>query len=94
VSVRFHFDRRKSERLRRNLKRGIGFEEALELFSHPYYQDNRSDLPEQHRAIGWVSELLYTVIFEVREDEEGEFYHLVTLWKATREERALYEENS
>jgi hypothetical protein len=41
-----------------------------------------------------VSELLYTVIFEVREDEEGEFYHLVTLWKATREERALYEENS
>jgi uncharacterized DUF497 family protein len=51
-------------------------------------------LPEQHRAIGWVSERLYTVIFEVREDEEGEFYHLVTLWKATREERALYEENS
>jgi hypothetical protein len=30
--VRFHFDRRKGERLRRNLKR-IGFEEALELFS-------------------------------------------------------------
>jgi hypothetical protein len=37
---------------------------------------------------------LYSVIFEVREDEEGEFYHLVTLWKATREERTLYEENS
>ena len=54
--MRFHFDRRKSERLRGNLKREIGFEEALELFSHPYYQDNRSDLPEQHRAIGWVSE--------------------------------------
>jgi uncharacterized DUF497 family protein len=94
VWVRFHFDRRKSERLRRNLKRGIGLEEALELFSHSYYQDNRSDLPEQHRAIGWVGERLYTVIFEVREDEEGEFYHLVTLWKATREERTLYEENS
>jgi uncharacterized DUF497 family protein len=79
--VQFHFDRRKSERLRGNLKRGIGFEEALELFSHPYYQDNRSDLPEQHRAIGWVDERLFTLIFEVREDEEGEFYHLVTLWK-------------
>jgi uncharacterized DUF497 family protein len=92
--VRFHFDRPKSERLRRNPKRGIGFEEALELFSHSYYQDNRSDLPEQHRAIGWVGELLYTVIFEVREDKEGEFYHLVTLWKATREERTLYEEHS
>jgi uncharacterized DUF497 family protein len=92
--VRFHFDRRKSERLRGNLKRGIGFEEVLELFSRPYYQDNRSDLPEQHRAIGWVGERLYSVIFEVREDQEGEFYHLVTLWKATREERTLYEENS
>jgi uncharacterized DUF497 family protein len=92
--VRLHFDRRKSERLRGNRKRGIGFEETLELFSRPYYQDNRSDLPEQHRAIGWVGDRLYTVIFEVREDGEGEFYHLVTLWKATREERRLYEENS
>jgi uncharacterized DUF497 family protein len=92
--VRFHFDRRKSERLRGNPKRGIGFEEAQELFSRPYYQDNRSDLPEQHRAIGWVGERLYTLIFEVREDEDGEFYHLVTLWRATREERTLYEEHS
>jgi uncharacterized DUF497 family protein len=75
--VRFHFDRRKSERLRGNPR--IGFEEAQRLFSRPYYQDNRSDVPEQHRAIGWVDERLYTLIFEVREDEEGEFYHLVTL---------------
>ena len=92
--MRFHFDRRKSEQLRGNPKRGIGFEEAQELFSRPYYQDNRSHVPEQHRAIGWVDERLYTLIFEVREDEEGEFYHLVTLWKATREEQTLYEENS
>jgi uncharacterized DUF497 family protein len=56
--MRFHFDRRKSERLRRNVKRGIGFEEVLEIFSHPYYQDSRSDLPEQHRAIGWVANTL------------------------------------
>ena len=76
------------------VKRGIGFEEAQELFSRPYYQDNRSDVPEQYRAIGWVDERLYTLIFEVREDEEGEFYHLVTLWRATREERTLYEEHS
>ena len=93
--MRFHFDRRKSERLRCNLKRGIGFEEVLELFSHPYYQDNRSDSPEQHRAIGWVGERLYSVIYEIREDEEGEFYHLATLWNANPlEERTLYEENS
>ena len=49
---------------------------------------------EQSRAIGWVGERLYTVIFEGREDEEGEYYHLVTIWKATKEEEELYEENS
>ena len=92
--MRFHFDRRKSVRLRANPKRGIGFEESREIFFHPYYEDCRADLPEQHRAIGWVGQRLYTVIFEVREDEEGEFYHLITLWKATREERKLYEEHS
>jgi len=90
----FHFDRLKSEQLRKNPKRGIGFEEAQEIFSHPYYLDERSDLPVQHRAIGWVGQKLYSLIFEAREDAEGEFYHLVTLWKATREEHQLYEENS
>jgi len=92
--MRFRTDRRKSARLRANPRRGIGFEEAQELFSRPYYLDQRSDLPEQYRAIGWVGERLYSVIFEVREDEEGEYFHLVTLWKATREEQQLYEENS
>ena len=57
--MRFHFDGRKSERLRANPKRGIGFEEVQEVFSHPYYLDQRSDLPEQYRAIGWVGEQLY-----------------------------------
>jgi hypothetical protein len=33
-------------------------------------------LHEQYRAIGWVGEQLYTVIFEVRVDEEGEY----TIW--------------
>ena len=92
--MRFHFDRRKSERLRANPKRGIGFEEAEEIFSHQYYLDQRSDLPEQYRAIGWVRDQLYAVIFEVREDNEGEYYHLVTLWKATNQEQRLYEEHS
>jgi len=92
--MRFRFDERKSRRLRANPKRSIGFEEAQEVFSHPYYLDQRSDLPEQYRAIGWVSAQLYAVIFEVREDEDGEFYHLVTLWKATPQERRLYEQNT
>jgi uncharacterized DUF497 family protein len=44
--MRFDFDARKSERLRANTKRGIGFEEAQEIFEHPYYLDRRSDMPE------------------------------------------------
>jgi len=92
--MRFHFDVRKSKRLRENPRRGIGFEEAQEIFSRPHYLDHRSDLPEQYRAIGWVGDRLCTLIFEVREDEEGEYYHLVTLWKATQQEQQLYEENS
>ena len=92
--MRFHFDDRKSKSLRRNPQRGIGFEEAREVFFHPYYLDQRSDFPLQHRAIGWVGGRLYSVIFEICEDAEGEFYHLVTLWKATAAERKLYEENT
>jgi uncharacterized DUF497 family protein len=80
--------------LRQNPKRGIGFEEVQEIFSHPYYLDQRSDFPVQCRAIGWVGERLYTLIFEVWEDSGGEYYHLVTLWKATKEEHQLYEEYS
>jgi uncharacterized DUF497 family protein len=50
----FTFDRRKSQQLRKNPKRGIGFEEAQEIFTRPSYLDHRSDLPVQFRAIGWA----------------------------------------
>ena len=92
--MRFRFSNAKSESLRRNPKRGIGFDEAQEVFTRPYYQEQRSDDPEQYRVIGWVKDRLFTVIFEVREDNLGEYCHLVTLWRATREERELYEANS
>lgn len=80
--------------MRANPLRGIGFEEAQEIFAHPYYLDQPSDMPEQFRAIGWVGQRMYSLIFEVREDEEGEFYHLVTLWKSTHEEEELYAEST
>jgi uncharacterized DUF497 family protein len=92
--MRFSFDARKSARLRRNPKRGIGFEEVRELFSRPYLLDQRSDGPEQYLAVGWVGERLFSVVFEVRQDDEGEVLHLVTLWRSTKEEIRLYEENS
>jgi uncharacterized DUF497 family protein len=90
--MRFEFDPHKSKRLRRT--RGIGFEEAQVMFLQPYYLEVRNDLPLQHIAIGWVGQRLYSLVFEVREDEDCEFYHQVTLWKATREERELYEDNA
>ena len=62
--MRFHFDEGKTARLKANPKRRIGFEEVQEVFSHPYYLDQRSDGPEQYRAVGWVREQLYAVIFE------------------------------
>ncbi len=91
--MRFKFDKGKSEQLRKNPKRKIGFEEAQEIWEHPYYEDQRVDDPEQYRAIGWVKGTLYSVIFEIREDEEGEYYHLVTLWKSNSQEEKLYEKN-
>jgi hypothetical protein len=33
------------------------------------------------------------VIFEIRPDEEGEYYRFVTAWKATKEEERSYAEN-
>ena len=72
----------------------IGCDEVQEIWNHYYYVDCRSDDPEQFRAIGWVQDKLYSVIYEDREDEYGEYYHLVTLWKTTRQEEELYEKNS
>jgi uncharacterized protein len=92
--VRFRFSKAKSESLRGNPQRGIGFEEAQEIFYGRHYVDQRTDDPEQYRAIGWRKGHMFTVIFEIREDRDGEYYHLVTLWRSTAQERQLYEENA
>ena len=92
--MRFDFDPRKSQRLRENPRRGIGFEEAQEIFARPYCLDQRSDVPEQYCAIGWVGQRLYSLIVEIRKDGDGEFYHLVTLWKSTAEEEEFYADNT
>jgi len=92
--MRFKFDKAKSERLRKDPRRKIGFEEVKEIWTHYHYVDSRSDDPEQFRSIGWVKGKLFTVIYEVREDKDGEYYHLETLWKSTKQEEKLYEQNS
>lgn len=74
-------------------KHGVSLEEAAEVFDQTYIVDCRSDLPEQFRAIGWSRGQLCAVIFEVRSDAEGEYYHIVTAWKASTQEEQAYAEN-
>lgn len=92
--MRFKYDKEKSKKLKKDHRRKVDFEEIQEIWEHFHYVDCRSDDPEQFRAIGWVKGELYSVIYEVREDDDGEYYHLVTLWKATKQEENLYEKNS
>ena len=92
--MRSKYDRAKSERLMKDPRRKIGFEEVKEIWTHYHYVDCRSDDPEQFRAIGWVRGKLFTVIYEVREYKDGDYYHLVTQWKSTKQEEKLYEQNS
>jgi len=93
--MRFHFDPRKSRRLRENPRRGIGFEEAARDFCPPVLPRSavgRVRTIPRNRMGG--ENVCNSLIFEIREDEEGESYHLITLWKSTREEKELYAENS
>jgi uncharacterized DUF497 family protein len=90
--VRFKFDTTKSNKLKANPKRGIDFVEIQEIWENLYYEDYRSDDPEQFRAIGLVKGKLYSVIYEIRSDAQGEYYHLITLWRSTLQEERLYEE--
>jgi uncharacterized DUF497 family protein len=92
--MRFKYDSRKSNKLKADPRRRIGFSEIQEIWSHPHYVDCRSDDPEQFRAFGWVKGMLYSVIYEIREDDKGEYYHLVTLWRSTKHEERLYEKYS
>ena len=92
--MRIKFDKKKSEQLRNDPRRKIGFEEAQELFDTVFIEDQHIDYPHHWRATGWVQGELYTIVYEERKDKDGEYYHLVTLWKATKIERLNYEENT
>jgi uncharacterized DUF497 family protein len=89
--VRCRFDRKKSRDVKR--KHGLSLKEAQEIFDQVHIVDQRTDYPEQFRAIGWCHGILCSVIFEIRDDSEGQYYHLVTAWKATVEEEQSYAEN-
>ena len=89
--MRFDFDNEKSRSVKK--KHGVSLKEAQDIFDQAYIVDQKNDNPEQFRAIGWSCGRLWSVIFEIRHDSRGEYYHLVTVWKATREEEQSYAEN-
>jgi uncharacterized DUF497 family protein len=89
--IRCVFDREKSWDVKR--KHGVSLYEAQEIFDQVYLVDQRSDDPEQFRAIGWCRGRLCSVIFEIRNDSEGQYHRLITAWKATPEEEQSYAEN-
>jgi uncharacterized DUF497 family protein len=89
--MRIEFDSEKSRDVKR--KHGVSLKEALEIFYQAYIVDQKRDDPEQFRAIGWCRGRLCSVVFEIRHDSKGEYYHLVTAWKATKEEERSYAEN-
>lgn len=89
--MRFEFDREKSQEVER--KHGVSLKEARDIFDQNYLVDGKNDDPKQFRAIGWCRGRLCSVVFEIRRDAEGEYYHLVTAWKATKEEEQSYAEH-
>ena len=89
--MRLTFDESKSRAVKH--KHGVSLAEAQETFDQVYLVDQKNDDPEQFRAIGWCCGRLCSVIFEIRRDAEGEYYHLITAWKATKEEEQSYAEN-
>lgn len=88
--MRFDFDQEKSRAVK---QKHVSLNEAQEIFDQTYIVDQKNGNPEQLRAIGWCRGRLCSVIFEIRHDSRGEYYHLVTAWKATKEEEKSYEEN-
>ena len=89
--MRLEFDEEKSRIVQR--KHGVSLKDVCEIFDQAFIVDQRNDAPQQFRAIGWCHGQLCSVIFEVRRDMRGEYYHLVTAWKSTKEEQQNYAEN-
>jgi uncharacterized DUF497 family protein len=86
--MRFRFDAAKNAEVER--KHGVSLEQAQEIFDQAYLLDRKNNAPEQFRAIGWSGGRLCSVVFEIRKDAAGEYYHLITAWKATRQEEEAY----
>ena len=67
--MRVRWDEAKRQRVL--AERDIDFEQLNDLLYTPYLEDQRSELPEQYRIIGFTNLKLTTFIVEYRDDEVG-----------------------
>jgi uncharacterized DUF497 family protein len=88
--MRFQFDAEQDREVK--WKHGVSLNEAKEIFDQAHLLDRKADDPEQFRAIGWSGGRLCSVVFEIRHDADGEYYHLITAWRATRQEEQAHVE--
>jgi uncharacterized DUF497 family protein len=88
--MRFDWNNHKSQLLKQ--ERGYSLEEVAAVLAGEYVEQMKRDEPEQFIAIGYLENILLSVIYEVRYDEEGEYVWLITYWKSTKREREIYEQ--
>jgi uncharacterized DUF497 family protein len=88
--MRVRWDEAKRQRVL--AERNIDFEQLNDLLYTPYLEDQRSELPEQYRIIGFAGGQLITFIVEYRVDKVEEYIWVVTAWKSTKQECSSYEQ--
>jgi uncharacterized DUF497 family protein len=88
--MRFDWDNDKSQQLQQH--RGYSLDEVSVILAGQYVEQVKQDDPEQFLAIGYLGNTLFSIIYEVRYDRDGEYIWLVTYWKSTGREREIYEQ--
>lgn len=88
--MRVRWDEAKRQRVL--AERDIDFDQLNDLLYTPYLEDQRSEMPEQYRIIGFADLKLTTFIVEYRDDEAGEYIWVVTAWGSTKQEYRNYEQ--
>lgn len=88
--MRFDWNDSKSNFLKQT--RGYTLEDIANIFRSHYVERIKNDAPEQFIAIGYLDNILLSVIYEIRYDEGGEYIWLITYWKSTKRERKIYEQ--
>ena len=88
--MRVRWDEAKQQRVL--AERNIDFDQLNDLLYTPYLEDQRSEMPEQYRIVGFADGKLITFIVEYRVDEVGEYIWVVTAWRSTKQERKNYEQ--